>query len=179
MVTEKELYIVLTDTGTLFTRLIKQVTGAPLNHASLALDPRLNEVYSFGRKNVRNPFFGGFVRENIRHPFFRQAECAIYKCTVSTDAYLRIARRINEMRRSPERYKYHLLGLFGVLFDKPIESKDAYFCSQFVASVFEQAGFPLVGKPACLVTPEDLSKSPYLQLVYRGNMHDFSEQHAG
>lgn len=63
--TIKTIYVLLTDTGTLFTKIIRCFTNAPYNHVSIVLDEELNEIYSFGRKNLRNPFFGGFIREDV------------------------------------------------------------------------------------------------------------------
>lgn len=50
MTANKDIYIVLTGTGTAFSGLIKWFTKAELNHASIAFDHELREVYSFGRK---------------------------------------------------------------------------------------------------------------------------------
>lgn len=44
------VYLLLTDTGTVFSTAIKKYTRKPYNHASLALDQQLTEVYSFARK---------------------------------------------------------------------------------------------------------------------------------
>ncbi|MDU5946686.1 MAG: hypothetical protein E6Z15_06375, partial [Paenibacillus macerans] len=44
---ERSVYILLTNTGTLFTRVIKGYTGAPYNHASISFDRELSELYSF------------------------------------------------------------------------------------------------------------------------------------
>lgn len=63
--TEKQVYILLTNTGSLLTKLIKIYTKKPYNHASIAFDRNLSEVYSFGRKAARNPFIGGFVKDRI------------------------------------------------------------------------------------------------------------------
>ena len=81
--TEKKIYILLTDTGTLFTKFIKLYTKKPYNHASLSFDSELSEVYSFGRKTARNPFIGGFVKEDVNEGLFKQANCAIYSLTVN------------------------------------------------------------------------------------------------
>src|SRR5690554_467422 len=62
---EHHIYILLTDTGTLFARLIKRFTDAPYNHASIAFDAELKELFSFGRKNPTNPWDVGFVEENV------------------------------------------------------------------------------------------------------------------
>lgn len=80
---EKKIYILLTDTGTLFTKLIKLYTKKPYNHASISFDSELSEVYSFGRKTARNPFIGGFVKEDVDKGLFKEANCAVYALTVN------------------------------------------------------------------------------------------------
>lgn len=50
MTANRDIYIVLTGTGTAFSGIIKWFTKAELNHASIAFDSELREVYSFGRK---------------------------------------------------------------------------------------------------------------------------------
>jgi hypothetical protein len=169
-----EIYVLLTDTGTLFTKTIKLFTRDPLNHASLAFDSNLNEVYSFGRKNPNNPFFAGFVKEDVRADFFEQTTCALYKCTISQHAYQSIRTQISVMEQNSDQYKYNLLGMFGVMFNIEMKREYAYFCSQFVASVFEQGGVNLVNKSPLLVTPGDLVNTPLLELVYHGKLHNYT-----
>lgn len=48
MVEEGKIYLLLSDTGTVLTKLIKTYTKMPYNHASIAFDSKLREVYSFG-----------------------------------------------------------------------------------------------------------------------------------
>ena len=55
MTDERSIYILLTNTGTLFTRVIQTYTRAPYNHASISFDRELTELYSFGRKHPSNP----------------------------------------------------------------------------------------------------------------------------
>ena len=59
----KQLYIVISQTGTLLSRILKQITGAEYNHASISLSRDLERMYSFGRRHPYNPFWGGFVIE--------------------------------------------------------------------------------------------------------------------
>ena len=54
----KKVYIVLTQTGTILSRAVKLYTGKQYNHASIALDEELEELYSFGRVNPYNAFVG-------------------------------------------------------------------------------------------------------------------------
>ncbi|MCM3630923.1 hypothetical protein M3194_26705 [Paenibacillus glycanilyticus] len=173
MTSELEVYVVLTDTGTLFTRTIKWFTKDPLNHASIAFDSGLNEVYSFGRKNPQNPFFAGFVRENMRGQLFAEANCALYRCRVHPGAYAKMRSVIAEMERNREQYRYNLIGVIGLLFNTQLIKRDyAYFCSEFVAAVFEKSGVHLVNKSSFLVTPGDLENTPTLELIYEGRLQN-------
>lgn len=86
MTAKTYVYILLTDTGTLFTKSIKKYTKAPYNHASIAFDPTLKEMYSFGRKNPSNPINGGFVKEDVytgTYSKYPDTTCVIYKLEVS------------------------------------------------------------------------------------------------
>ncbi|MFD0869007.1 Uncharacterised protein [Chlamydia abortus] len=170
MIEEKQVYLLLSDTGTLFTRLIRLYTGAPYNHASIAFDRELNEVYSFGRKRPRNPFIGGFIKENINSPLFRNATCAIYCIKVEKSVYERMRRKIRDIEQNKCQYRYNLLGLFGILFKRKIPRKNAYFCSQFVAWIFQQHGVALVDKCPSMTTPCDLEKSELVHLIYAGEL---------
>jgi len=169
----RNIYILLTDTGTWFTRLIKVFTRAEMNHASIALDPELAEVYSFGRKRPRNPFIGGFVKEDMASDLFEGASCAVYGYAVDEMTYERICRHIQEFERNKHRYSYNLLGLFGVLLRTRIPRKDAYFCTQFVASVLMENGIVICAKPPELTTPTDFERAPALKRLYSGALRQY------
>jgi len=171
---DKEIYVLLTDTGTVLTKIIRTFTKDPLNHASIAFDKDLNEVYSFGRKNPSNPFFAGFVKENVRGDFFEESMCALYRCKVSQATYNSIRNQIKHFEQYQDLYKYNLVGMLGVVFNIEWERRYAYFCSQFVATVFERSGMSLVNKSPLLVTPGDLQHTPELELVYHGKLHSYA-----
>ncbi|MFB6466932.1 hypothetical protein ACE38V_08915 [Cytobacillus sp. Hz8] len=171
---KRKVYILLTDTGTLFTKMIKLYTRKPLNHASIALDAELQEVYSFGRKKQKNPFIGGFIKEDTRGGLFEKAKCAIYCCTITEKQYEAINCIIQEMNQHKQLYRYNLLGLLAIMLNLEIERKNAYFCSQFVATLLEESGVELrQDKPISLVTPNDLQESPNLELVYEGSLSSY------
>ncbi|WP_047985581.1 hypothetical protein [Ornithinibacillus californiensis] len=173
MLGEKKIYLLLSDTGTMFTRLIKSYTRKPYNHASIAFDADLKEVYSFGRKTARNPFIGGFVREDMDSALFTQADCAIYSLTVTNEDLHKMHRFIQLIGENKELYRYNLLGLFGVLVKKPIKRKNAFFCSQFVASVLKESSAINFDKDLSLVQPTDLLRSADFELVYEGRLKDY------
>lgn len=176
MRSDKAVYIVLTDTGTWLSRAIGWYTGETLNHASLAFDKELNEVYSFGRKVPDNPFIGGFVREDFNNDWFlkgRGAHCAIYRCPVSDSAYTQIRKYIAALEAKEHQFTYNFIGLFGVAANVRIHRSHAFFCSQFVATALKAGGVQLCDKPPCLTTPRDLAISDKLECVYEGSLLEY------
>ncbi len=69
---QRYIYIIISQTGTLLSRILKMITGARYNHASLSLFEDLQPMYSFGRLQAYNPFWGGFVQESIHYGTFRR-----------------------------------------------------------------------------------------------------------
>ena len=172
---EKKVYILLTDTGTLFTKTIKLYTGTPYNHASIAFDENLKEVYSFGRKRPTNPFIGGFVKENIKEGLFKNATCAVYSLTNNEKEYNSMRRYIKQIEAEKEKYRYNLIGLFAVMLNKRLNRKNAFFCSQFVASVLKKSDSIDFSIPPSLVTPHDLQLVEKSELIYQGMLKDYKQ----
>jgi len=170
MSSNKDIFIVLTGTGTAFSGFIKWFTKADLNHASIAFDCELREVYSFGRKKMHNPFVAGLIQENFVDPFYSSANCSIYQLRVSAEEYDTMYNHVQGMMQNQERYKYHLLGLIGVLLNIKIDRENAYFCSHFVASLFEETAVQPVNKPSCFVTPEDFALSLCAHKIFTGKL---------
>lgn len=170
---ERTIYFLFTDTGTYLSRAINYCTKEGLNHVSISFDDDLQEVYSFGRKNPRNPFIGGFVKENIYSDFLKNASCAIYAYHLTDAEFQKVQTRIKEIELQAGNYKYNFLGLFGVILQIEINREHAMFCSQFVASVLREVeGFQLT-KPECFTTPSDIRGLSGLQLIYQGKLCDY------
>ncbi|WP_228550157.1 hypothetical protein [Salinibacillus xinjiangensis] len=172
----KSVYVLLTDTGTLFTKIIKWFTNAPYNHVSIVLDEELGEMYSFGRKHPRNPLIAGFIREDVyfgTYRYFNNTRCLLLKIDVSSKQYSRIKNVIQSFNLNKDLYSYNLLGLVGVVFRRPIHLRNKYFCSQFVAEVFQQSGLKLWRLPSALITPNHFFKHKSFQIVYEGRLYDY------
>lgn len=172
----RPVYVLLTDTGTLFTKVIKRFTNAPYNHVSIVFDSKLNEVYSFGRKYPRNPLIAGFIKEDVyfgTYRYFYNTRCLLLKIDVSSKEYIRIRNVIQSFNMNKDIYSYNLLGLIGVAVRHPVYQRNKYFCSQFVADVFEKSGLNLWDRPSALITPNDFKDHPRFQVVYEGKLYDY------
>jgi hypothetical protein len=176
MVADQSVFILLTNTGTLFTKMIQTYTKAPYNHASISFNRELSEMYSFGRKNPNNPLNGGFVREDIKSGTFSKypnTTCVIYELQVTEREVEKMKRVLHIFIRSRQKYLYNILGVIGIALKEPVEFSNSYFCSQFVAEILERSGIKLWNKLPALVTPDDFRLSDRLQLIYEGKLSEY------
>ncbi|KMY50309.1 hypothetical protein [Peribacillus loiseleuriae] len=172
---ERKVYLLFTDTGTNFTKLIKLFTKQPYNHVSISFDGELREIFSFGRKKHDNPFIGGFVREQIAVGLFKKARCELYSFKVSELDYERMLCKVKQIEAEKNLYKYNLLGLFAILLNINFKRKNAFFCSQFVAMILNEKKH-VIDKSPNMVTPQNLLALNSLELVYKGKLHLFPYQ---
>lgn len=173
---ESSVYILLTDTGTLFTRLIRCFTGAAYNHASLALDEELNELYSFGRKRPNAPWLAGFVREDVYEGTFRHfsdTQCVLLRLGVSAEQRNNVMAVIDEFQRKADDCRYNLLGLLAVPLGLEWKRDNAYFCSQFAAEALRLSGIRLWDRPSSLIAPNDFLEHPGFEVVYEGALYHY------
>lgn len=172
---EKEVFIVLTYTGTILSKIIKVYTGAEFSHVSIALDKELEEMYSFGRLNPYNPFIGGFVHENINFGTFKRfpkTRTAIYILKVTDEQYQTIKKLINNISKNKDDYKFNTLGLFANGLRIKYEKEKSFYCAEFVKYVIDQAAVEL-DLPK-LIKPNDFKSVPSLELMYKGILKNYS-----
>lgn len=173
----KTIYIMLTYSGSFLSRLIKVWTKEPYSHVSIGLDPGLKELYSFGRKRPRNPIFAGFVQEDIingTYGRFPKTECAVYSLDITDENYEKLLKEIDKFKSEIDKYGYNLLGLLGVMFNKPIHREYNYFCSQFVSEILQNSGIHLISKTPELIEPGDFRQCSDLQLEYEGYLRHYN-----
>jgi len=172
------VYILLTQTTSVLTKVLKFCTKKPYNHASLAFDERLEYTYSFGRVNPNDPLIGGFSHERLDAGVFKDAECQLLSIDVTPEQYRKMRQRVAEIEANQLKYKYNFIGLFGARFDFEVKRKHAYFCSQFVSKVLQEVGLFPEDFPSHLVKPTDLVEHINLQVEYQGLLSEYLK-HAG
>src|SRR5574344_1557585 len=172
---KKMIYIILTETKTLLSRAIGLYTQQQMNHASIAFDASLFEMYSFGRLQLHNPLSGGFLRECAETGLFENARCRIYRIAVSPYQYRKMKEKVRNIHANRTRYKYNFIGLFGVMLHREVKRDHAYFCSQFVATVLKRGGLEVHENPA-FMTPACLTELAYAKLMYEGSLAHYLQQ---
>ena len=164
---ERTVYILLTRSGTWFSRLIHLATQDSYTHASIGLDGPAGPFYSFARKHRHFALPAGLVEEQVT--VHRQSvPCCLYELTVSEDTYFRLRRQLRSMYARREEYRYSVLGAFACYFNLSLQRRHHYFCSQFVAGLLEEAGAVDLPKPPTLVRPADFCAISGLRPVHQG-----------
>lgn len=164
-----KIYIILSYTGTLLSKLIKVYSKASYAHVSIALDKDLNQMYSFGRLCSYNPFIGGFVHENINFGTFKRfkkTQVRVYSIEVTNEQYAKLNALINVFINNPNDYNFNVLGLFLAGFNYKREKKNYFYCAEFVKYVINSSKLNL-DLPS-IVKPIDFAKVDGLTLEYEG-----------
>lgn len=173
----KKIYIILTYTGTILSKIIRGYTKAEFSHVSLSLDKRLKKMYSFGRLNAYNPFIGGFVHEGIdRGTFkrFKDTKSEIYSLEVTNEQYNIIKQEIKNMKKNKENYKFNFLGLVLAGINYKYTRANSFYCAEFVKHLVDEADLQL--ELPNVVKPIDFKISNNLDLLYKGTLKNYNEK---
>jgi hypothetical protein len=176
-ITGRHLYVVLSRSPTILSKIIHTVKNNAYTHAALALDSRLEYMFSFGRRRAGNPFIGCFKRERIGDEFYRS--CAevpgiVIELSVSLTQYENASAKIGAFLLDSHLYGYNYLGLVGNLWgiNCPCPADLRFFCSEFVYHVLYESGVCDLNKPRSLVCPQDLMDIKG-RVVYTGNLKEY------
>lgn len=172
----KKIYLILTFTGTMLSRFIRLTTKDEFAHVSLSLDEELKEMYSFGRLNPYNPFFGGFVHESIENGTFKRFENTtvtnIYTLEVTDYQYKKLKKILEMMSKSKRKYKFNILGLVLAKFRYKRTKVDTYYCAEFVKKIMDES--EIENNLPEVVKPEDFKYIDNINLHYSGMLKDYS-----
>ena len=108
---------------------------------------------------------------------FRRAKCAIYSRNFSEFEYKQMNQFVQRIENQQQNYKYNLVGLVGILLNRKMARENAFFCSEFVATILNNGGISIKSKPASLVKPNDLTECAGFRLVYEGQLSSYLSQH--
>ena len=139
----KQLYIVISQTGTLLSRILKQITGAEYNHASISLSRDLERMYSFGRRHPYNPFWGGFVIESPRTGTFKrfsETKVLVLSVSVTEEQHAELKEMLDVMWKRKRKYSYNYIGLCLAYFHVVWKQEGCYYCSEFVGELLTKVG---------------------------------------
>lgn len=141
---QREVTILFSRRPTVSSALLRAFLWSEWSHCALMID---GEVYEATAKHgVIHRSLGAFLEGTDRH----------HRVTVTVTAMQQLALRT--LAESQLGRPYDWAGALGIAFRRNWEEDDAWFCSEFVAWLFQSVGRPLVHKPGWRVTPPDLAQ---------------------
>ena len=175
----KKIYIILAHTGTILSNIIRYWTKDEVSHVSIALDADLEEMYSFGRLNPYNPFWGGFVHEHINKGTFKRFKnttAEVYSMFVTDEQYEKARKTIEYFNKNKEKYKFNVLGLACVSINKKIIRKNTFYCAEFVKHMLKVIGITEVNELPKIIRPQSFKQLSGLRLEYEGLLRKYKKK---
>ena len=174
---QKQLYIVISQTGTLLSRILKFITGAEYNHASISVSADLEQMYSFGLRHPYNPFWGGFVMESPHTGTFKRfsnTKIIVLALPISEELHREILKRLVKMYEHREEYHYNYLGLFlaGIYIHRRKDS--CYHCSEFIKDILIDFQINGADKLSPVVHSTHFGELPDTKIIYQGKLSEYN-----
>lgn len=172
----KNLYIVISKTGSIPSRFLQFFTKDKYVHVSLGLNEKLTEMYSFARRHRYYPFWSGFIRERIGegvYQRFKNTRIAVVKLPVNDEVYEEIAQKLHDMYPIRNKYRYNYIGVFLAYFGKSFKRKHCFYCSEFVQKILSEHGVG-VENTQTPVKPIEFLKLKNGKLVFEGFTREYA-----
>ncbi|MDR0906163.1 MAG: hypothetical protein LBN00_08345 [Oscillospiraceae bacterium] len=173
----KQIYIVLSRSGTILSHIIHAITRDSYTHASIALDVDLDLMFSFGRRYERNPFLGCFKKETVNDRHFRFGRSGlVLELSVTEEQYDEVFHNIRVFCDNPDAFSYNLPGLITGIFNRTHERETRFFCSEFVYFVLNEAGICDFGITRGHVRPQMFLRRLNGRVVFDGKLPAYALQ---
>lgn len=172
----KDIYIILSNTKSLPSRLIHLVTRHDYAHVSISTDETLHKMYSFGRKYLYFPWYGGFVSESIYDGMFarnKKSKIAVYRLSVDEETYDKVNSGISDYTDHRKELFYDYIGIVGMKIGKDLFRPNGYVCSSFTHEILTKSGVAL-DKNRWEIYPVNFAEIDGAELVYEGFANAYS-----
>ena len=171
-----KIYIVLTYTGTLLSRVIKTFKRSQFAHVSISLDEDLKEMYSFGRLNAYNAFIGGFVHESLSSGTFKRFQntrALVLEVNVNETKYNKIRKIIEKFKKNKNAYRFNIIGLALTAVHIRFKQKNRFYCTEFVKYLLDEAKYK--HDLPSFTEPDDFIGFNNGKVVYKGLLKNYDE----
>ena len=162
---QDHIFVLLMQTGTSVAKVLQFFTRKPYNHASVALDLTLEEMYSFCRNHIHFPLPAGFNQEIVGEGTlgrFLVIPCEIYAIPVTKEKKQEFEQSLAYFKNHRSMFSYNVLGLG----------------TTFLRIRWSRKHKLRLNKPLSLHTPDDLRYISDAHLIYRGELNRFYHTYA-
>ncbi len=172
----EHIYIAMVDTPGLFAALIRRFLKQKYIHVVISMDEKLEEAYSFGRRNPQIPVFAGFEREDKSKILqaFPMADYMVCELTCSREQKEKIQEQLRKDYIRRWRYHYAVPGLPFLVCGIPFYIKNQYTCSSYIARLLNENHIRISKKHFSLVTPKDFYLYPNKKVIFEGSLKEFA-----
>lgn len=178
----KTIYILLTRSNTLVSRLVYLFTRAEYTHVSISFEENLETFYTSSRKNGRTMFPAGPTRESFKYGWFKRygkiIPCALYELKVSEEVYEQAKIEAEFFMKNADHYHFNVLGLILCKFNISWDRKNHFFCSQLVSEILIRSNALEIPKEPTLMRPTDYMEMKELECRYKGYIYDLAQKTA-
>ena len=170
----KPLYVVLSFTYTGFGKLISTVTNCKFSHSALALDSKLDKLYTY------NAAENGFAIESLPNYIKisdKRGIMCVYAVLVNNKLYKQIKEKIDDYVNNKKITSYSYLTGLGAAINHPLkDSGTSMICSQFVDMILKLGKKDISKKTSNIITPADLYniKDRRIIKLFEGKMTDYN-----
>ena len=173
---DKQIYIVVSQTGSLPSRVLRWITGDEYNHVSISLEEDLDTMYSFARRYAYYPFWGGLVRESRRYGAmrrFKKTQAVVMAISVDGELYSKMREYLEQMYLNRKQYHYNYLGVMLAGIHVHYHPTNHYYCSSFVKEMLVYFDLIKVDEMKRIVHPIDFLERFGEQEIFCGRLHDY------
>lgn len=174
------IYLVITRTGTVFSKIIGLATGKQYTHASIASNEMLTDMYSFCRDHKERPLPANFNHEDIFTEVFgacKTIPSEVYRVPVTDEQIERYHTLIRHFILNRDYYSYDLGALLPMALHIPYKMRNNKFvCSVWVGFMLGKTGIVNdMKKHPSLVEPEDFRSIKGAELIYKGDLKKYRD----
>ena len=170
------IYVVVMKSQNLSAKMITFFNRRPFNHVSIAMDEKLEDMYSFCR--ITSKFYpANLTKEDMSinkakfGPDY-DTPCEVYRILISEQQKEITRSIIEDIFKNKDRYSYNYLGLVAIFFGVNLKRKYRHVCSSFVATVLDGIDIKL-SKPIFLMTPSDFRVIDGAKKIYSGDINEY------
>lgn len=172
----KSIYIMISQTNTRFAGLVRKFGRTHYNHAAVALDEELDQLYAFARPKHKAVLLARLVRENVhRYTLGKEqtVNVVIFKLDVTERQYLWVKNTIEQIYGDRE-YIYNLLSVLSYPLSKGFSTYKAFSCIEFAMFILKALSYD-VTKPLYRYKPDDLLPLLYENICFQGDILEYKE----
>ena len=176
------IFLSFISTNNLIGKLIKGYTKSYWTHAGIALDSKLDKIYTFSAKEMNRKKNGGFRIESLKLYSDLEINDLLVLCFfVDQDIKKKIIEELKFYEKNQSSTKYDKLNYFNIAFNLKKDSNSMQMvCSQFVDYILKLAGIDITNKSSNLVTPKDLSNADNnainIYALFEGKINNYKQK---